>query len=426
VAAAVAAARRGLHVELDVAQSGLGGVLTSAMMDQWDLNTGPSGAVIERGIFSEIAAELGDAFTPEHAQAALATLVAQNPGIDVRYGLQPASVFVEPTSAGRYVTRIVFRTKDGTCSSLAPFVIDATDDGDVAALAGARYDLGRQDTGHDAAMQAATLMFALRDVDVHELFTGYNAALFGPGGALGSRVWGFSRLMRAYRPADPSIVVRDLNLGVTPEGEITVNAIDILGVNGLDPRSVDDGMASAKAETPRLIAFLRGRVPGFENARLSRFAQTLYIRETRHVLGLAYLTATDVWDGRIPADTIGMSSYPLDLHPVTANDTQAYAPVRHVYGIPLGALIPAGFANLILVSRAISASHVAAGSARIVPTTIEEGEAAGAACALALQDRITLEELDRSKELIAQLRTDLTGRGVVLAPAPSDRPALRA
>lgn len=417
IAAAVAAGRRGLHVELDVAGTTLGGVLTDGMMDQWDLNTDPSGATIERGIFAELAGRLGDAFTPEEAEAVLAETLAATPGVDVRYGRVPVSAATETTSAGTFVTRVDFRTAHGPRSSIAPFVVDATDDGDVAALAGAHYDVGRQDTGIDSGMQAATLMFSLRGADAHALFAGYDPEKFGPGGAMGTRVWGYSRLMRAYRPCDPRILVRDLNLGIADDGEVTVNAIDVLGVDGLDARSVADATALAQAEAPGLLAFLRERVPGLAGARIARFARSLYVRETRHVFGLAYLTATDVWDGREPADSIGLSSYPLDLHPVAATDQLAYAPVRHVYGVPFGALVPRGFANLLVASPAISASHEAAGSARIVPTTIEEGEAAGAACALALHGDQTFPALDRSARLVAALRDDLSARGAITSLA---------
>ena len=114
---------------------------------------------------------------------------------------------------------------------------------------------------------------------------------------------------------------------------------------------------------------------GLEHARIGLFARDVYVRETRHIAGVERLTTQDVWDGRIPTDSIGLASYPIDLHPVDATDEDAFAPERHVYGIPFGALIPRGFANVLLASPAISASHEASGSARTIPTTIEEGEA---------------------------------------------------
>jgi NADPH-dependent 2,4-dienoyl-CoA reductase/sulfur reductase-like enzyme len=79
VAAALAAARRGERVTLISATGDLGGVLTGAMMDQWDLNLAPDGAPIEDGIFEEMYARLGDVFAPEAAAGALARMVAEQP-----------------------------------------------------------------------------------------------------------------------------------------------------------------------------------------------------------------------------------------------------------------------------------------------------------------------------------------------------------
>jgi hypothetical protein len=166
-----------------------------------------------------------------------------------------------------------------------------------------------------------------------------------------------------------------------------------------------------------LLAYLRGRLPGFSTARIDDFADAVYVRETRHIFGRSWLTAGDVWRGVVPPDAIGLSSYPLDVHPVTATERLAYAPVRHVYGIGLGNLIPRDFTNLLLASPSISASHEASGSARVIPTTIEEGEADGAAAALARQRHLTVAALDESPPAIAALQDDLRRNGAIL-----DRP----
>jgi hypothetical protein len=140
----------------------------------------------------------------------------------------------------------------------------------------------------------------------------------------------------------------------------------------------------------------------------------------------------------IPDDTIGLSSYPLDLHPVTASDRLAYAPIRHVYGIPFGALVPRTLANVVIASPAISATHIASGSARVIPTTIEEGEAAGAAAALAVRRDLAFPAIARDRSALDELRTALRGDGAILgwgasrgsvarcgmhAPAPGRREA---
>jgi len=427
VAAAVAAARRGDRVILVAQRSVLGGVLTDAMMDQWDLNMAPHGtASVEGGIFREIYAALGDSFTPADAARVFGALAASEPRIRVISDAYPIGVVSHADGAERSVDTVTFASLHDKrpFAVNAPYVVDATDDGDVAALGGARYDLGRQDTGRDTLMQPVTLMFTLSGVDWPQVERTYRGRRYGPGGATDRRAWGYSALMQRYWPLSDDVVVRDLNFGHEDGGAVTVNAIDVLGIDALVPAELERARALSEAETPHLVAFLRANVPGFANATIGRYADAVYVRETRHFIGIERLTSDDIWNGKIPEDTIGLSSYPLDLHPVTATDRPAFAPIRHVYGVPLGTLIPRDFQNLILAGPAISASHIASGSARVIPTTIEEGEAAGAAAALALAHRITFLQLATSMPEIAQLRDDLRDHGAIFATSPRDDVAL--
>ena len=273
----------------------------------------------------------------------------------------------------------------------------------MAVLAGARYDVGRQDSGIDERMQAVTEMFTVDGVDWASLAESYDAARYGAGGVLGKRAWGYSEMVHGYRPAFANVVVRDLNLGLVAGGGVSVNAIDVCGIDGLDPKALAGAKDQTEIEAPRLIAYLRTRLPGFDGA----FAPDVYVRETRHIAGIERLTTQDVWDGRIPADSVGLASYPIDLHPIDPNDEPAYAPERHVYGIPFGALVPKGLSNMLLAGPAISASHLASGSARVIPTTIEEGEADGFAVAIAQRHDWTFDPQGRPEPVVADVRRDL-------------------
>lgn len=421
VAAALAAARGGASVTLASATHDLGGVLTDAMMDQWDLNAGPDGTIVERGIFLDLYARLGDVFMPTDAARELARAVAAQPRIVVQYDLALDGVETAATAAGRRVTSVRMRdvATDAETVFVPASVVDATDSGDLAAAAGARYDVGRQDSGIDEREQAITPMFSVANVDWGAVLRAYDVSRDGAGGAAGARAWGYSKLAAGYVPSAADVLVRDLNLGRMADGTVTVNAIDICGVEGLDPAAVRIAAARGEREAYRLVEYLRARLPGFERARVAGFARAPYVRETRHIAGLERLTSTDVWSGRIPSDTIGLSSYPLDLHPVDPRDGQAFAPERHVYGIPFGALVPRGLENVALASPAISASHAASGSARIVPTTIEEGEAAGVAADLALVDRTSLAALAQTPRLVQSLREELVDRGAIVALPPA-------
>jgi len=415
VAAALAAGRRGSTVTLVSSTGDLGGVLTGAMMDQWDLNLAPDGATIERGIFAEVYAHLGPSFTPQTAALTFSHLVAAEPRVDVVYDETPVGVETSATPDGTRVDGITFRSPSGATSVIrARFVIDATDSGDIAVLAGALFTLGRQETGIDERMQAVTLMFTLDGVDWDALADSYDDARFGPGGVTDHNAWGYAGLMHGYHPLTSDVLVRDLNFGRRPDGSVTVNAIDVVGVNGLDPQQLDAGRKTMMAEAAHLTRFLRAHISGFKDAHIGQFAANVYVRETRHITGLERLSSDDVWRGVIPSDSIGLSSYPIDVHPVDATDEPAFAPIRHVYGIPFGTLVPKGLSNLVLASPAISASHLASGSARIIPTTIEEGEADGAASALAQRQRIDFVQLAQRSAALADLRHDLAANGAIV------------
>jgi hypothetical protein len=415
-AAAVAAARQGADVTLVSGRPVLGGILSDALMDQWDLNVAPDGSPVQGGLFREMHAALGDAFTPDDAARYFAHLVMAEPRLRLMVRARPTAVKTTAVAGGRAVVAVSFaRAGGGTFDIAARTIVDATDNGDVAAMAGARFDLGRQDTGRDLLMQPVTLMFTLDGVDWTQVASGYDARRYGAGGTSERRAWGYAALMRAYHPLSPDAVVRDLNFGREPDGAVTVNAIDVLGIDGRSPADLHRARSISERETPHLIDYLRERLPGFATAELGRYASSVYVRETRHFAGVERLTADDVWNGRIPDDTIGLSSYPLDLHPVTATDRLAYAPARHVYGVPFGTLVPRALANVILASPAISATHLAAGSARVIPTTIEEGEAAGIAAALAEREHTTAGAIARDAELIADVREALRKNGVLLS-----------
>ena len=148
---------------------------------------------VEGGIFSEIYAALGDAFTPADAARVFADLVASEPRIHTIVDAQPVSVQLGLADGTASIDCVGFTGSTGERFTVsAGAVIDATDDGDVAALAGARYDVGRQDTGLDERAQPVTLMFTLSGVDWPTVLRRYNLRADGPGGATGGAPGGMA------------------------------------------------------------------------------------------------------------------------------------------------------------------------------------------------------------------------------------------
>lgn len=416
IAAALAAAQSGLNVAFVTSDSVLGGVLTHGMLTQWDLEYDAGGRQLEGGLFAQFYAALPNGFEPAAAARYFARRIRRERRITWFANVRDLKTIVSSDGESATLGGVRFRTDGKPVVAVAPNFIDATETGEIAAAAGARYDVGRQDQGIDLRMQPVTLMFALGGVNWKRVVHGYDAARFGNGRAHDNQASGYGRLFRKrYRSLSAQSLVPDANFQLERDGTVMVNAVDVLDVDGRDAVALQRARRIAVKESVHLVAFLRREVPGMEAARIVRFAPEMYVRETRHIRGMFWIDAQYVWDGSLPYDTVALGSYPLDVHPVTrdANGGDGWASDSHVYGIPLRALIVQGFSNLAVVGAAISATHDASGSLRVLPTTIAEGQAVAVACALSRRTGEDLRAIALHAQLVRRLRQDLAQRGLL-------------
>lgn len=414
VAAAIAAARQGRAVVLVEPRPFLGTVMTGAMLNTFDLDRGRHGESTVQGLFAELYRTLGLTFDPRAARVLFLNKVRAEP----RIALHLNTAILRPLLDGTALTGAVVRGPDGPRVIRAVVTIDATDDGDVAAAAGVAYTVGRQTSGIDRVMQPATLLFRVSGINWGEL-VGYIRLHDKPlkrGGVYLGYAWGYSRIVRHYPADDPTIRAYDLNVGRQPDGTAWINALQIFGVDGTSRSSRREAYLRAKRAVPLFITSLRSRAPGFERAALVEVAPELYIRETRHLRGLYVLTAKDILGGRRFWDRIAAASYPIDLHPYRPGDENPYRPVRHLYTIPLRSLLPQKIDRLFVASRAFSATYQAAASARIVPTTMALGEAAGVAAAVSVERQVTPHLLIHRHNLVALVQRRLQQTGARISP----------
>lgn len=417
VAAAVTAARMGAAVELTEARAYLGGDLTGAMLNMFDMDFGAEGLDLAQGVFKDIFNKLGMTFDVDTAKRVFLEEVRREPLISLRLKTRPIAVIMH----GSWVQAVVLEDleRHTTETVCAKRVVDATDDGDIAAMAGVPYTLGREGSGFDRAMMSATLIFELGGVSWREVQSYISQSTNRPirrGGSFHGNVWGYGSIMRVYHPTQPHVAIYDLNIGLQDDRTVLINGLLIFNVDGTDPASTADGLRRGRAELVPLVSYLRATAPGFENAFLIKAADYLYIRETRHIHGLYTLTAQDIVDGRVFWDAVGVASYPIDIHPYHPGELNPYAPHRYIYTIPFRSLVPVGVGNLIMASRSISASYEAAASARVVPTTMEEGQAAGAAAVLSIETRVSLLQFVDHPELVHDLQGALHATGAYLLP----------
>lgn len=416
IAAAVAAARAGMTTLLVEPREEIGGDITLSWLNMFDLNRGPTGELLTRGIFNDVHRALGQTFDTDRARAVFADLVESQPMLTV---VTRASV-EDPILRDGALTGVTLVSGRGRRRVVtADEFIDATDDASLAAASGVPFTVGREESGIDRRMQAATLVFHLGSVDYHAV-TRYIARTEKPqhlGGVRDRYVWGFGPIVREYQPHNPRVGAYDLNLGWLSDGTVLVNSLQIHDVDGTNPQSLTEARRQAVAELPYLVEFLRVRVPGFEEAELIDAAPHLYVRETRHMTGLYRMTAEDILAGRDFWDRVAVASYPIDLHPYVPRQFNPYRAVRRVYAIPFRILVPRRVDRLMVVGKPVSASYAAAGSLRMIPTGMSMGEAAGEAAAIAIRTGSTPAQMAANRALVTQLQRRLATVGAYL-PSP--------
>lgn len=294
---------------------------------------------------------------------------------------------------------VVFETKSGPLVIRAETIVDASGDGDVAAAAGAPFDLGRDE---DSLTQPMTLMFRM---------VGFDRARFGdyvrehPGQWRG--VYGLWDLIAEANAAGELDLPReDLLFFATPhEGEISVNGTRVSG-SATDVFALTAAEAASRRQLREIAGFLRRRVPGFEESYVVQSGMTVGVRETRRVLGDYILTADDVLTGRSFEDAVARGSYPIDIHEPDGKGTiLRRLPLGGAYDIPLRALTPRGLDRLLVSGRCISGTHEAHASYRVTPIAMATGHAAGICAALAAARRCATREVDHrdvQRELLRQ------------------------
>jgi hypothetical protein len=424
VMAAVSAARNGLSVLLADRreQKVLGGLITLGWLNSLDMNWVPAFALrypypyLNAGLFHEWYQYVGGtSFDVSRAAAAFHKMVLDEPNIDLLLGARS----MEPLMDGRTVVGMRFMTEAGrTVDIRAGAVIDATQDGDIAALAGAPYTYGREDLGEPHVTMAVTLVFKLDGVTdaVWREMREHPDALSDA-----RSIWGYPEA-GAYPSTDPERVrLRGLNIGRQEDGTALVNALHIFGVNPLDPASVEEGLAIGRREAPKVVDWLKERFPPFRNVRYGGTAPELYVRESRHFITEYVLTVRDLMENRDHWDAIAYGSYGVDVQ--SAGSDSGYVLLKPMqYGVPFRSLVPRDVDGLLIVGRAAGFSSLAHGSARVIPLGMATGEAAGAAAALAAERGMTFRELSRSREAAAELRRRLVRQGMRLDMLKFERP----
>src|SRR5205085_7014199 len=113
------------------------------------------------------------------------------------------------------------------------------------------------------------------------------------------------------------------------------------------------------------------------------------------------------------ADTVGVGSYRIDLHPSSGGDN--YIDVSSLpFQIPLGALLPVRVENLLPACKNLGVTHITNGCYRLHPVEWNIGESAGALAAFCLARDVQPRQVREKPELLGEFQRALTDAGVLL------------
>jgi hypothetical protein len=360
---------------------------------------------------------------------------------------------------------------------VAPYVLDATELGDLLPLAGVEFVTGfeaRADVQGDprhpeaarpADQQAFTCCFAAdylpgedhtidrpasygfwRDY-APELTPAWPGRLFGPHSdprtlkarpfvfdptGAGAGLWVYRRI------ADPrNFLPGGYRGGVTlvnwPQNDYWLG-----NLVGVAPGEAASHVGRAKGLSLSLLYWLQTEAPrpdggtGWKGLRLrpdlvgtaDGLAKAPYVRESRRIRAeftvleahvgtearRRLLGRRDVEAERF-ADSVGVGSYRIDLHPSSGGDN--YIDVSSLpFTVPLGALIPRRVENLLPACKNLGVTHVTNGCYRLHPVEWAVGEAAGALAAYCLVVGQSPRAVRNTPKVLSEFQARLAGRGV--------------
>jgi succinate dehydrogenase/fumarate reductase flavoprotein subunit len=424
VGAAVAAARNGMNTLLVEREWSLGGLATLDLV----LALGGFAEGISKEFLDNLEAEgalLGGRICdPEKAKYVMEQLVLKS-GAKILYGTSVIDSIVEDN----VIKGVIVHNKSGRQAILAKIVVDCSGDGDVAAYAGAPFEVGWEEA--EGYNQAVSLDFVLSNVDLKK---------FEP------RQFYSTIHMKIEKAVERGELPRLVERGYLgplgkrrygDRGEVYVCTAHSRRCRTTDAEDLTRIAIEQREQIQQLVKFYRKYVDGFENCWLSYTAPLLGVRDSRRIIGEYILTAEDIALARKFPDAIARDTHGFDIHnPITdlphikhthlreakepafcipdeKGGYRAYLKPGEYYEIPYRCLVPLKVENLLVAGRCISTTFEAQSGTRLILTCMTMGQAAGTAAALAIKKKVTPRKLDPSI-----LRETLIQQGVNLKEKP--------
>jgi len=378
IAAAITAARSGASVRLFEVNGCLGGVWTAGLLT-WIFGFDKSG--LSREILhrlDERNARRGTdkdnfVYEPEEMKLLLEEMCVES-GVEFLLKTQVVAAY----KSENRLTTIVTESKSGREAWRAKVFIDATGDGDLAALSGCKFDVGRPE---DGAVQPLTMnaLAVVRDVARLRKYI----CFYG-----GDQKW--------REEPNRNFVAEIRRAGIEPSYNVSKifhvrdNVILMMcnheyDVVPWDTEAMTKATVHGRREVFNIARGLHRLGGAWDGIQVIATAEQIGIREGRRVHGLYTVTEHDLIQGSRFEDGVTTVSFNTDVHQLKkdrGNTGYNRISVRP-YHIPLRALIAKDVEGLMMAGRCLSGDFVAHSSYRITGAAVGTGEGAGVTAAVA-------------------------------------------
>lgn len=184
----------------------------------------------------------------------------------------------------------------------------------------------------------------------------------------------------------------------------------IIGADSTTSETHTETNIAGRQSLLRVLRFLK-QEPALALMEIERLQTETGIRETYRIVGETMITLEDYESGRVFADAVSHSFYPIDLH-FEGGVRPKHLKEGVVPTVPLRALVPKDSRNLMVAGRCVGSDQLANSALRVQASCMAMGQAAGVTAALAAKSGET-----PAKVPLTAIRAELTRHGAVVPKA---------
>lgn len=384
IGAAIEAARSGASTVLIESAGFLGGTWTAGLLGVMLDTKGKGGLlkelmdILTRREWRVTSIGTGNLFTFEvEKMKLLLEEICQQAGVELMYYTSVTGSIVQK---GR-VTHVLVDSKSGHQAIEGKIFVDATGDGDLAALSGCRYDMGNA----QGITQPMSMLGVLSGVEFEAI---RDYVLCDGNSFRQAKKKLFNEILRGgYHPTYENPCLFMLNKDV-----FVLMATHQYEMSGISQADLTRASIAGRKELQKILESLRSLGGPWARLNVVSTASQIGVRDSRRIHGLRTVTEKDLIEGSKYPDAVCTVAQNVDVHPVQkANEANASyrQGVQSVpYEIPMGAIIARDIQGLMMVGRCISGDFIAQSSYRINSNSVMLGQSAGRIAARAAKEGI--------------------------------------